>query len=238
MFDNELNTVNAVQNGAVDHSEPDTGTSAVEGTQQNSEGVANLQPVGTSQSIEANHHFAEMRKKSELVESENGRLRDELAKLGYTGSIDEIAQRIAVEQSGMTPDDYKKQEAAFESRIQKDPRIVEAERITREATYKKDLQAIKEAYPDCKAESVQDLGDVYLNLMQSGSVNPVDAYAAQIAHNEREKAKIPAKIGAVNQTAQKTEKDFYTSEEVDRLSDEDLANPKIRAIVMKSMTKW
>ena len=36
----------------------------------------------------------------------------------------------------------------------------------------------------------------------------------------------------------KKEKDYYTPDEVDRLTDEEMNDPKIRAKVRKSMTKW
>ena len=44
--------------------------------------------------------------------------------------------------------------------------------------------------------------------------------------------------GSVKTKASVKEKDFYTPEEVDKLNQNDLDNPKVWEVVRKSMTKW
>lgn len=238
-----LNSVNAGQTEVVAPSTTDNLTSAVADTQQSAGEVANP-GENQIQSREDNSKFAEMRRGKEAAEKElstlkntNKNLMDALNHLGYEGSETDILERLSAEREGISVDEFRTREKEHNERILNDPRIVEAQNVIRERQFEKDLQSIKEVYPDIKAESVLELGDVYLNIMKSGGASPVDAYAAQLAFNEREKAKIPPKIGAVNLAAPE-EKEFYTSEEVDKLSDKDLDNPKIMEKIMKSMKNW
>ena len=73
--------------------------------------------------------------------------------------------------------------------------------------------------------------------MQTGKISAVDAYAAQLAHNERKASKIPPKIGEIK-TKSPDIKDYYSSEDVDNLPDEAFNNPVIMAKIKKSMEKW
>ena len=236
MFENNENFVNAEQEGVVDLQESDLESSADAEIQQPAEDVANSQPNGIKQSLEDNHAFAEMRRKTESFQNENQRLFESLKFLGYQGTAEEIAQQIAIEQSGMSEEEYRRQEAVIEERINQHPRVVEAEAFARNLRFEKDLQAIKEAYPDCKAQHVEELGDVFLALMRSGNVDAVDAYAAQLAHDERRESKIPPKIGALNKS-QLPEKDLYSNDELDRLNSSDLDDPAVFEKAMKSMQK-
>lgn len=238
-----LNSVNAEQVEVVDSPNTDNLTSEVAGTQHTVEDVANPQE-NQIQSKEDNSKFAEMRRTKEAAEREvstlkttNKNLMDALNRLGYDGTETDILEKLNAEREGISVEEYRIREREHNERILNDPRIVEAQRVIRDRQFEKDLQAIKEVYPDVKAESVLDLGDVYLNIMKSGGTSPVDAYAAQLAADAREKAKIPPKIGAVNTTTPE-EKEFYTSEEVDKLTDKDLNNPKIMERVMNSMKRW
>ena len=44
-------------------------------------------------------------------------------------------------------------------------------------------------------------------------------------------------MGEINSNSEK-EKEFYSSQEVDKLTKKQLSNPKIMNAVMKSMLKW
>lgn len=242
MLDN-LNSVNAGQPEVVAPAATDNSTSVVADTQQPAGDVAtpqNNQP----QSKEENSKYAEMRRGKETAEKElntlkntNKKLMDALNSLGYEGSETDIMDKLSAERAGLSVDEYRTKEREHNERILKDPRVVEAQKVLRERQFEKDLNAIKEAYPDVTAKSVLELGDVYLNIMRTGGASPVDAYAAQLAFNEREKAKVPPEIGAVNTTTP-AKKDFYTPEEVDKLTSKDLDDPDVMDIVLKSMKKW
>ena len=237
MFEDNLNFVNAEQEGAVDLPDTDLGTGAVEDAQSSSEEAATPQPNGNNgQSAEDNRAFAEMRRKNEAYESANGSLIESLRQLGYQGTPEEISRQIRLEQSGMAEEEFRRHEDAFEERINNDPRVIAAQELTRKVRLEKDLQAVKEAYPECKAKSVKELGDVFLNLMRSGNVDPVDAYAAQLAHNKRQESKIPPKIGAVNTTIRE-ENEFFSENEIRNLTSEELDDPKILEKALKSLKK-
>lgn len=231
MFENE-NIVNDMQEEVVVPQESENQVSSAEDDTQQSGDVATPETDVTKpiQSREDNAMFAEMRREKELLSKC-------LSDLGYTGDIKDISLQIKAEKTGISVDEMKKTEKEFEERINADPRIVEAERLRRDATFAKDLQAIKEVYPDCKAESVQELGDIFLNLMQSGKISAVDAYAAQLAHDERKASKIPPKIGEIKSKTPDI-KEYYSMEDVDNLSEEELDNPVIRAKIKKSMERW
>lgn len=64
------------------------------------------------------------------------------------------------------------------------------------------------------------------------SVKDIYEYYSRL-HKEEKKIE---KMGSMQTTIPNTEKDYYTDEEIAKLSDEDLDNPKIWEIVRKSMT--
>ncbi len=63
------------------------------------------------------------------------------------------------------------------------------------------------------------------------------AYNAVRAAASANKTPPPPEIGSLN-TQNGREKDFYSPEEVDRLSKKELGDPRIWSIVRKSMTRW
>ncbi|MBC8537235.1 hypothetical protein [Feifania hominis] len=100
--------------------------------------------------------------------------------------------------------------------------------------YSDDLEIIRAAHPDCRAESVNDLGLDFCGLRAMG-VDPLVAYEAmQSAHSATQRQKPPT-MGSAKSTG-KTESGFYTREDVRRMSQDDVSRnfDKIR----KSMSKW
>ncbi len=169
---------------------------------------------------------------------------------GYEGSAEEVAARLASEanekkQNANSPTDNKETTDGKESRqapdlsdIQKHPAMRWAREIIDERTFESDLAAIKAVYPDVAQKSVWELGDVYLRLMLSGAVDAVTAYEAQLASDTRNARTAPPSTGSAGAGGMKPEKEFYTPEEVDRLSRTDYDNPRIMERVRRSMTKW
>ena len=68
-----------------------------------------------------------------------------------------------------------------------------------------------------------------------GGLSVQEAYYACKAMELKEKILAPDAIGKVSDT--KAERDYYTSEEIDNLTDEELDDPDIWAKVMRSMDK-
>ncbi len=121
--------------------------------------------------------------------------------------------------------------------VRQQERLKQLEAEKQEATFKSDLEAIKKAYPDEKATSVFDLGEEFLTLMSTGCISALSAY--EVLRKEKEKkVKVPVSTGDIKTTSTE-EKDFYTPEEVDRLTAEDYdKDPKLMERVRRSMLKW
>ena len=101
----------------------------------------------------------------------------------------------------------------------------------------KDVDALRKAYPD-ENITMESLPADYVNLRAAGVENltAYEAVRAVKAKAEASKKPTPPDTGAVG--TGKTEPEFFTPEEVDRLTDQELDDPKIMAKVMKSMSKW
>ena len=112
-----------------------------------------------------------------------------------------------------------------------------AEDIIRQGIFKSDLDEIKSAFPEVKADSVFDLGDDFVALMQMGKVEPVAAYAACLQLKSLGKKEKPASMGGVG-GGLILEKDYYTPDEVDRLPKSAYDNPKVMDRIRRSMPKW
>lgn len=177
------------------------------------------------------------------------KLMEALKGYGYSGNAEEVAAQIHAAQQGISYEEYQaqqeQQQARMREMMQSDPEFLamkqKADLYEQEAfnrVFKDDLAAIKKAFPDVKAKSVEDLGEKFVALRANG-IDAVTAFAAMQKGVEATKKPTPPVMGAVNQTP--AEKEFYTSEEVDNIErnhPEMLDDPKIFNRIMKSMTKW
>ena len=231
-------------------------TSAADETTEETQ-AAEEQPVERPaerkpQSREVNHQFKLMRQEQERLQRQiaeqqtaNNRLLEALKGYGYSGSAEEVAAQIAAAQRGISIEEFNEQEQQAAERakamMQSDPEYLamkqKAEAYEQAAfdnLFKSDLAAIKKAFPDFKGKSIDDLGDQFAALRANG-VDAVTAYAAMQQAKQATAKPVPPVMGAVNQTP--AEKEFYTSEELDRLTDKDLDDPSIFARAMRSMTR-
>ena len=122
-----------------------------------------------------------------------------------------------------------------------DPQLKqERERLQRyeqqeaEQCFAKDLAAIKKAFPDEKAKHISELGDEFMAMMASGKVSAVAAYRA-IREQRQIDHPAPKSMGDVGGSGG-TEKEYYTPDEVQRMSPAEVRKnyEKIR----RSMTRW
>ena len=97
-----------------------------------------------------------------------------------------------------------------------------------------ELRSLQAHDPAANLTSIAELGDDYVRLRKAG-VSATSAYEA--VKYRRAKSEIPPDTGALG-SDRAQEKEFYTPDEVDRLSSRELDDPKIMERVMRSMTKW
>ena len=185
----------------------------------------------------------DLQKQLEMANASASKLMEALKGYGYTGTAEEVAAQVFAAQQGITYEEYQAQQEADSKRLkemmQADPEYLamkqKADLYEQEAfnrVFKDDLAAIKKAFPDVKAKSVEDLGDMFTALRANG-IDAVTAYAAINKGQEATKKPTPPVMGAINQTP--AEKEFYTSEELDRLTKKDLEDPVKYARAMKSL---
>lgn len=230
-----INDVDASSEQVVDV-QPETDTSEVI-----TEVIA--EPVAKVQSVEDNAKFAAARREAESkakeVQAKNDRLMSALSQFGYQGDPDEIADALFAQTQGISVEEATAQRQAQEAENAKYQELQTQVDIYRPLAVQKlmadDLAKIQTVNPEVK--SLDELGNDFFALM--GALHdPILAYDALQAKKARETKPIPQDIGAVNSSSSK-EKDFYTSAEVDKLTDKDYdRNPKLMEVVRKSMSKW
>lgn len=169
--------------------------------------------------------FAEMRREIERLQLENAR-KDKALGLYFDGENKEV--KAIAHAMGQDPADVQK---AFDAdaKISQLEETLQSERAER--AMEKDLAEIQKLDPNVK--SLDDLGEAYANYIRAG-LSGVEAYAAIKAKENLNTETPPKTIGNLS-TAQ-VKKDYFTSEEVDRMSpSEQLANHEA---IMNSMAKW
>jgi hypothetical protein len=234
----DFNTFDDVQTDVVDQSETEATTSEV------TEEVTTEPVVETAkpQSAEDNARFAAARReekaRADAAEAKLNRLMAAVGQYGYPDDPEAAADAIMAKAQGISIEEATAQRQAAEAENAKYQQLesqLETYRpLAIKALMAEDLAKVQTVNPEVK--NLDDLGSDFFALM--GALHdPILAYDALQAKKARETKPIPQDIGAVNSSSSK-EKDFYTSAEVDRLTDKDLDNPKIMERVRASMLKW
>lgn len=189
-----------------------------------------------TQSAEDNAKFADIRRK---YEGQTNMLINALKAYGYEGTPEEIADKLLSESEGITPDEAKarreQEEALEEERKTAQSEIQMYKSIAIEKLMADDLKKIQDVYPEVK--NLEDLGEDFIKALNATDRDPLIAYEVLMAKKARETKTPPAEIGAVNRSTGK-EKDFYTPDEVDKLTGKDYDDPKLMERVRQSMLKW
>lgn len=225
-------------------------TSQVEETQTETvdEQAETEEVARPQQTPEENAAFARMRREqeqarreAEVYRKQAERMAQAASKFGYQGNPDEVADQIEAAATGKPLDQVRAE------RLQREQSMLQAQQAAAErdlyknqliefqvkSAMERDLTAIRKI--DKTVKKLDDLGPEFASLVNSG----VDAQTAYFAIKAKEQANSkpkPKDIGAIGSGTK--EKDYYTPDEVDRLTDEEMNDPKIRAKVRKSMTKW
>lgn len=170
--------------------------------------------------------FAEMRRAREAAEQRNNELQERLEALERAQREAEL--RSYAESIGLSEDEIEQvvadAQAEEEREAEKANLEAEIERLSEEnlnyqvdRMMKQDLLDIQAIDPSIK--SLDELGEDYGNFVAAG-LSGVDAYYAVMSKRERTQIKPAPPMGKANQAS--VPRDFYTSEELDALSQEEI----------------
>lgn len=207
-----------------------------------------------AQTREENAAFARMRRELEKSQAALDRYKSMGAVVQRESGLhsddpDDIRRELLARREGVTADTIRQREEQeaqrYKEQMQRDPQYLAAQnelsfyrQQAASAQRQQDLAELKAKYP---ADNIDEstLGEQYAKLRSAG-VDNLHAYAAirdVAAAEEAGKKPTPPDTGAVGQ-APDPEIEYYTPEEVDKLTTKQLDDPQIMEKVMKSMTKW
>ena len=203
------------------------------------------------QSREQNAAFAAARRQAEAearaAREETRRLMEVLGAYGYKGATaGELADTLEAQRRSITVEQLRTERAAEQERLRQameaSPEMrqlrAEKEALNRwkmERDFADDLAAIKKHNPKEEAGSVMDFGRDFMAARAMG-VDVITAYELAQAKKAREKKPVPPDVGGIGSSSG-IQKDFYTSDELDRLTSRELDDPKVFARAMASLHK-
>lgn len=242
---------NAAADNAREIAAPEMNSTVVENTkvQNNSPSTADngAEPMTKAFSERLNKEREKLKTQNEEQIKSYEELYQTIKGLGIDASTPkELAEKIRAEIKSASDFEPNEESKVYENEIpQNHPQLLaartateKAEEIIRQSMLDADLQAIKQAYPDVKAKNAFELGDTYVALMQTGKVNALAAYAAQLQMEALGKKEAPPSMGDIKSGGADSEKEYYSPEDVDRLPKDAYNNPKIMEKIRKSMPKW
>lgn len=224
--------------------DPETNTEGADGEQSNGEdgvddGAADQhieepvkQPI--QRDFEKDSAYARMRREAEELRKQNELLTKTYENFGFKGTPEDMADQAMAHYLDKPVDEIrnarlaKQQEANLEAELN----YYKEQEITR--LMDEDLKKIQKVDPTVK--SLTELDPRYFKFIENG-LDGESAFAAVKQLQSKEKRTPPAEVGKIN-SSDKQIKDYYSKEEVDKLTDADLDDPKIWQRVRNSMTKW
>ncbi|MEA4831919.1 hypothetical protein SDC9_124400 [bioreactor metagenome] len=199
---------------------------------------------GAKRDYEHDAEYARQRRDREAAEREaaaakkaSDTLRNALKTMNITGETpDEMAINAEAFATGKPREEIK---AAYEKRTEAETLKSENEnlkKLIRDSALNKDLIAIKAAYPEVKAENINELGEDFVSMMAAGkNLDPVKVYGALKIMNEANKKPVPKSTGDVRSSGTQ-EKDFFTREEVQKMTSSEVHKNYDKIIA--SQKKW
>ena len=170
---------------------------------------------------EQRRRIAELEEHARDIEAQNKAMFDALSRYFDGDSAEELSINANAYAEQRDPDEYRQEyerKREYEQ-LQQDNEALRDRMLTLEIEkrMREDLRVIQEIDPNVK--DLDDLGETYANLIGAG-LSATEAYYGAKAHELKEKVLAPNAIGRVGGTA--TERDYYTSEELDNLTNEEM----------------
>lgn len=198
---------------------------------------------------EAEAEANQLRERLRAAEETNQRALRAMQGYGFTGvNIGAALDEMEAQNLNITVEELHRQQAAQEQRIKEavknDPEYQKAmelqaeyRRRESERIFAEDLAAVKKAFPACKAQSVQDLGERFARLRANG-LSATEAYEVMQMEERRTAKPSVAGVGPVGSGAG-TESEYFTEEELANLekTGKGLDDPKILEKAIRSMAR-
>ena len=175
----------------------------------------------THQKNDTDAAFAEMRRQNQALENEKRQMMEALQRYFDGESVEDLVINANAYAEQRDPEDYRQDyerdreyedlKARYAS-LEDELLNAQVDRLMQEGL--REVQAI-----DPNVKSLDALGESFARLIANG-VPTKEAYYASKAMELKEKILAPDAIGRVSDT--KTERDYYTSEELDNLTDEEM----------------
>lgn len=170
---------------------------------------------------EADARFAEMRRQNQQLEREAQMMREALSRYFEGETAEELSINANAYAEERDPDEYRaewERQQDYEKAIQENEALRSQMLDMRVRELMRDgLREIQEIDPSIK--SLDELGSSFAKMIGAGLSNK-EAYYATLAMNNKDKVFAPDPIGRVSDN--RIERDYYTSEELDNLTDEEL----------------
>lgn len=227
----ETDTLGSAENQEVAEPEESTGSPTTEESEQST----GRTPQDAA-FAEQRRRIQELERANADLERRNGEMHGALSRYFEGEDDEELIINANAYAEEVDPDEYRERyEADRELADLRAQNEELQERLTHqeiERLMQDGLREVQELDPNIK--SLDELGDAFVDFIASG-LSTKKAYYATLAYNNNEKIFAPDAIGKVADT--KAERDFFTSEEIDQLTDEELDDPVIFAKAMKSLER-
>lgn len=229
MGDNDINT--SVETQEVAETAYDVAEESAENlevAEPETEGANSTEESTSTGKTSADSAFAEQRRRIKELEettarqeAENKELFSALSRFFDGDSAEELSINANAYAEQRDPEEYRKE---YEHKKEFDSLRAENERLNDEliniqveALMREGLKEIQSIDPSVK--SLDELGETFAHFIGAG-LTTKEAYYAAKARDANEKVYAPDAIGKVADT--RAERDYYTSDELDHLSDEEL----------------
>ena len=165
--------------------------------------------------------FAEMRRQNQQLEREAKLMREALSRYFEGETAEELSINANAYAEERDPDEYRQEwerQQDYERAIQENEELrskmleMQVDEMMRNG-----LREIQEIDPSIK--SLDELGSSFGKMIAAGLTSK-EAYYATLAMNNKDKVFAPDPIGRVSDN--RIERDYYTSEELDHLTDEEI----------------
>lgn len=188
-----------------------------------------------SRDYEKDAAYAKIRREADEARREAKKLRAALKTLDFEGdSADDIADRAQAYRTGRPIEEIRAERVERERLEQLEQENRELRGRENERIFRDDMAKIREAFPDVKAKSVEELGVDFIRMRAMG-IDPLVAYEAMRSAQSRTQKSKPPSTGSAK-SAGKAEGGLFTREEVKSMSPGEVRKnfDKIR----KSMSNW